>query len=347
MLFNYGIYMELNMVLRIFTLLIASFSIVAMADVSINPSAESYQKWVTYMASDEMKGRANGSKEIDVVAHWIASQFNNAGLSYPPEMETHLQSFQAKGAIPYRNVIGYLEGSDPAKAHEYIIVSAHYDHIGTSGGLVNNGADDNASGVAALIGVAHQLQKSRPERSMLFIAWSGEEEGFLGSKYYITEPVLPLENAVLNINFEMVGHTKGLGKKQFWLTGAKYSSLYKELKKISDEKDWTVSSSPFPELSLFWRSDNISLALLDVNQETKTAYGIPAHTISTWGREGHYHSPNDDADKIDFENLAQFADTLSYMLIKLSSLPSVVQWHETSDISFKHYKDRPLIDNNR
>ena len=166
------------MVLRIFTLLIASFSIVAMADVSINPAAESYQKWVTYMASDEMKGRANGSKEIDVVAHWIASQFNNAGLSYPPEMETHLQSFQAKGAIPYRNVIGYLEGSDPAKAHEYIIVSAHYDHIGTSGGLVNNGADDNASGVAALIGVAHQLQKSRPERSILFIAWSGEEEGF-------------------------------------------------------------------------------------------------------------------------------------------------------------------------
>lgn len=324
--------------LKIFTFFLISFSINAAASSIKKPTSEDFKSWVTFMASDEMKGRANGSEEIEVVAHWIASEFENAGLKNVPGMDDYFQSFQGNKSNPYRNVIAYLKGSNPKKAHEYIILSAHYDHIGLTDGVVNNGADDNASGVSTLLGLAHHLQQAKPERSVLFIAWSGEEEGMLGSKFYTEHPVLPLENGVLNVNFEMVGHTKGQGKKQFWVTGAKYSSLYEDLKQIGLERNWNVSPSPFPELNLFWRSDNVSFALLDVDKQNKTAYGIPAHSISTWGREGHYHSPADDIHNLDYDNLALFSETMSSMLVELAARPTVAQWRDTDDVTFKHYK---------
>ena len=321
---------------KIIILLFASISI----NVVASPNVEVYKSWVAYMASDEMKGRKNGSDEIELVAHWIASQFKNAGLSNAPGIVNYFQSFQGRGINPYRNVIGFLEGSDAQKSHEYIIISAHYDHIGVSDGVVNNGADDNASGVSALLGIAHHLKEMKPERSVLFIAWSGEEEGLLGSKHYVANPVLPLKNAVLNLNLEMVGHTEGLGKKQFWITGAKHSSLYDELKQIGLESQWKVSPSPFPKMNLFVRSDNISLAILETDEQKKIIYGIPAHSISTWGREGHYHTPSDDIDGLDYDNLSQLVEVLSSMVVELAARSTVVEWREDSDVNFKHYSER-------
>ena len=93
-------------------------------------------------------------------------------------------------------------------------------------------------------------------------------------------------------------------------------------------------------MSLFVRSDNISLAILETDEQKKIIYGIPAHSISTWGREGHYHTPSDDIDSLDYDNLSQLVEVLSSMVVELAARSTAVEWHEDSDINFKHYSER-------
>jgi len=302
-------------------------------------NAQDVENWVTRLAADQMRGRVNGSREITEASEWIAGQFEAAGLTPVPGQGSYFQEHDHGKEFPYRNVIGYLKGNDSQLADEYIILSAHYDHIGTKDNMVFNGADDNASGVSAVIGLAHTLAQSKPKRSILFVAWSGEEEGLLGSKYYTEHPLLPLGNAVLNLNFEMVGHTQGMGKRQFWITGAEHSTLYASLKQIGDMWGWKVTASPFPELELFWRSDNVSFVQLKVDREAGAIYGIPAHSISTWGQEGHYHKPNDDADTLDYDNLSGLIEMLAVMVGDLANRSNTIQWKSDSAAPLRPYTD--------
>ncbi len=323
----------------IFAVLLATASVV---NANSQTGVDTVRDWVSFLASDELKGRANGSPEITLAGDYIASHFEAAGLTAVPGKDTYFQEFNNDLEHPYRNVIGYLQGSDPKLAGEYIILSAHYDHVGNVDGTIFNGADDNASGVAAVLGLAYRLAALKPKRSIVFITWSGEEEGMLGSQFYTSQPWLPLEDAVLNLNFELVGHTGGLGKRQFWITGAEYSTLYSSLKVIGSRNDWSVSRSPFADLQLFWRSDNVSFVRLAEDQETQTLYGIPAHSISTWGQEGHYHKPHDDADALDYENLSGLIAVTSNMVVELAGQPEAVQWRDNGQLRLRQFKDRPV-----
>lgn len=184
---------------------------------------------VAFLADDRLAGRLIGSPGADSAAAYIARRFAELGLKPAPGLGGWFQPFTVSPDAPAahgtrlagaegRNVVGVLPGRDPALAGEYVVIGAHYDHLGTGGmgnsldpdsaGVPHNGADDNASGVAALLEIARRLTLSRPGRSVLFLAFSGEEQGLLGSTHYVKNPAVPNQQVVAMLNFDMVGRMK-------------------------------------------------------------------------------------------------------------------------------------------
>ena len=178
------------------------------------------------------------------------------------------------------NVAGYIEGSDPVLKNEVIVFSGHYDHIGVAGNNVNTGADDDASGCAALLSMAEAFQslEKKPLRSVLFLWVSGEEIGLFGSKTYVNNPLFPLEKTVVNLNMDMIGRVKGIadttdetpmtGPNSVFVITDNQSS---ELKSIADEIDlknpldfdYSLSGKDHP-LQLFARSDHYNFVQKDI-----------------------------------------------------------------------------------
>lgn len=183
---------------------------------------ENLRKHIAYLASEKLEGRRTGTEGATVAAGYIANQFAKLRLR-PGSRGTdgragYLQSFPYASAgqptVTGYNVIGILDGTDPVLRREAIVVGAHYDHLGKGGqgSLAANsteihyGADDNASGTAAIVELARQfVQEKRNKRTIIFIAFSGEEEGLFGSKHYVNNPVFPIENTVAMFNLDMVG----------------------------------------------------------------------------------------------------------------------------------------------
>jgi peptidase M28-like protein/PDZ domain-containing protein len=181
---------------------------------------------VRYLSADSMGGRLVGTPGADSAAAFIARRFKQSGLQASPvgwfqefvvaKDAAAAQSAGIGGAVT-RNVIGVLPGRDPKLRNEIVIVGAHYDHLGLgkfgsldpdSTGAVHNGADDNASGVAALFRIADTLAVMPPARTVVIIAFSGEEEGVLGSSWYVQHPVFPMAAVTAMINLDMVGRLR-------------------------------------------------------------------------------------------------------------------------------------------
>ncbi|MFT4539152.1 MAG: hypothetical protein ACI841_002919 [Planctomycetota bacterium] len=203
------------------------------------------------------------------------------------------------------NVVGKLSGKgsvdNPKLADEVVVISAHYDHIGVRSStgsepdadLICNGADDDASGVAAVLEIAAALAKEgQPHRTAVFLLATGEEKGLLGTWHYIADPVGGLENTVANLNFEMIGRADpaagGAGK--LWLTGFERSNLGP----ACVERGIEVIQDPHPKQSFFTRSDNYAFV----------QRGIVGQTFSTYNLHEDYHRPSDEADTLDFEHMA-------------------------------------------
>ena len=167
-----------------------------------------------------------GSPGADSAAAYLARRFEQVGLqpaaggwfqSFTVAKEAPVAQSARVGGLVGKNVIGLLPGHDPVLRNETVIVGAHYDHLGLGGfgsldpdstGKVHNGADDNASGSAMLIHLAARLAQSPPARTVLFIAFSGEELGLLGSAHYVKQPVYPLSTTMAMINLDMVGRLR-------------------------------------------------------------------------------------------------------------------------------------------
>jgi hypothetical protein len=179
---------------------------------------------IKFLADDRLEGRLTGTANADTAAAYIQQRFKQVGLQAPAG--GWFQEFRVEGGAAHqvatagatgRNVIGLLPGSDPVLRQQVIIVGAHYDHLGggafgaldpDSTGKAHNGADDNASGVAAIINLAQRMAADPPGRTIAFVAFSGEELGLLGSAYYVRQPVVPLAQTVAMINFDMVGRLR-------------------------------------------------------------------------------------------------------------------------------------------
>jgi len=217
--------------------------------------------------------------------------------------------------IVLNNVAGFIEGSDPVLKNEIIIFSGHYDHIGASGSKVNAGADDDASGCAALLSMAEAFQslEKKPLRSILFLWFSGEELGLFGSKSYIENPLFPIEKTVTDLNMDMIGRVKGVADStdDNPMTGP--NSVFvitdnqsKELLSIADEIDrkssldfdYTLSGTDHP-LQLFARSDHYNFVEKD----------IPVLFFTT-GLHTDYHTSGDVVEKIDFKKMEMITRTM-------------------------------------
>jgi len=175
---------------------------------------------VRILASDEMAGRDTGSAGGEMARNYIVGRLEALGVA-PPAMG-RLQPWEGTGRTragpkTYNgvNVIGVIPGT--RVTDRYIVVTAHYDHVGTNDGQIFNGADDNASGVATMLALAAELKRQAPEHSVIIVALDGEERGLLGAKHFVEAPPVPLTSIAMNLNFDMTARAETDGK--LWVTG--------------------------------------------------------------------------------------------------------------------------------
>ena len=218
---------------------------------------------------------------------------------------------QMQATTTVRNVIGMIPGSDPELAKEAIVISAHLDHVGIKGNVgdvICNGADDNASGVTAVLSLADAFaaMPEGPKRTVIFMTFWGEEKGLLGSKYYVNNPVWPLEKTVANVNIEMIGRPEAGASGKCWSTGWDESDM-SELMSVG-AKEVGVLIFQHPQFSgdmLYRSSDNYPFA----------QKGVIAHSFSAGSLHEDYHMPGDESQKLDFRHMTKviqglFAGTL-------------------------------------
>jgi hypothetical protein len=218
-------------------------------------------------------------------------------LNSAAEIKTwSIKADQQVTPLPLFNIIGMIRGT--TKPEEYVIFSAHYDHLGietpVAGDSIANGADDDASGVTAIISMAaYYKTQAAPARTLLFIAFTGEEIGEHGSRYYAkhSDP----DKIIAMFNIDMLGKTSKFGKNSIFITGYERSDFGAILKRNLKGSAFRVYADPYPEQHLFYRADNASLAKL----------GVPAHTISTAriDTDTLYHNVRDEVKTLDLPNL--------------------------------------------
>lgn len=211
------------------------------------------------------------------------------------------------------NIIGVLPGSD--KADEFIAFSAHHDHIGTRAASENedgiyNGANDDASGVSAVLSLARHFKNRNNKRSIMFISFTAEESGLLGSSHFIKDINSDAIKAMLNI--EMIGKSSEFGPGRYWMTGYERSDLGKILNANIRAQSWpldaiddlpVIKPDPYEKYQLFYRSDNASLARL----------GVPAHSLSSTqiNNDTDYHNVSDELATLDLEQMRDIIDSIA------------------------------------
>ncbi len=288
-------------------------------------SARSMRANLRFLASDEMKGRDTPSPELDIAANWIAAEFEKAGLEGVAK-DDYFQTatFREK---PVRNVIGVLKGSDPALADTYLLVTGHYDHIGvrgTEGDTIYNGANDNGSSIVAMVELAKSFgaMKVKPKRTLVFIAFWGEEKGLQGARHYAQNPPFPLAKTVGMVNMEQLGRTDdtdGPQVSRFAMTGFDFTDMPKTIAEAAKKAGVQVDSRPQGD-PYFMASDNAALARV----------GIPAHTISVAYNFPEYHRVGDHWDKIDYENMAKITKAIGLGIQALANAAQGPVWNEAN-----------------
>lgn len=297
------------------------------------------------LAADSMEGRLAASPGYARAAAFVAADMQRSGLvpagdsGYYQRVAAFrtaqgrlvlLPSFAAWDTIPAGqrvldvNIVGMIPGSDPVLKEEVVVVGAHLDHIGVTGrpgarctaigaDSICNGADDDASGVVAVLEIARTMASgTAPKRTVVFIAFTGEEGGPSGSRWYIEHPVRPIANTVAQLQVEMVARPDSLvgGAGRSWLTGYERSTMGSMLSAAG----LSVVADPRPSQNFFQRSDNIRFARV----------GIPAHTLSSFGGHADYHQPGDEADKADFDHMATVIRTAANAVRLLADGPRAV-----------------------
>ena len=255
------------------------------------------KKHITILSSDEMEGRKAGTRGIEKAARYIENEFKKIGLNKFDGLSTYRQEFNEKGLALF-NVIGILEGK--SKKDEFIVISAHYDHLGINkngnGDVIYNGANDNASGVAAVLALAKYFSRMKVnERSIIFVAFTAEEMGLIGSNYFGGK--INPKKIVAGINIEMIGKQSPFGPKTAWITGYNKSTFGEIIQKNLEGSNYKVYPDPYLNFNLFFRSDNASLARL----------GVPAHTFSTspMDKDLDYHKVTDEVNTLEIYTIAE------------------------------------------
>ena len=228
--------------------------------------------------------------------------------------------------VKLRNVVGLLRGSDPKLKDTYVLVTAHYDHIGfqpaRDGDSIANGANDDGSGTVSVIELASALtaRKIRPKRSIVFMTVFGEERGLLGSRYYGRHPIFPIEKTVADINLEQVGRTddtEGSQVNRASMTGFDFSDVGEVFRQAGELTGITVFKHPKNSDDFFGRSDNQALA----------DQGVPAHTLCVAFVYPDYHGVGDHWDKVDYDNMARTNRMVALGVLMIADNPIAPKWN--------------------
>jgi hypothetical protein len=236
------------------------------------------------------------------------------------------------------NVVAILRGSDPKLSSEYVVLSAHLDHVGVGkpigGDEIYNGAMDNASGIATLIETARILKETgaRPKRSIAFVAVTGEEKGLLGSRHFASHPTVPPGSIVADLNNDMFSPFFPL--KSLVVQGLEESDLASDLKRAASSMGIDVLSDPEPERNAFVRSDQYSFireGIPSLSLKVGFTKDSPEHEIvKTWRKE-RYHAPSDDLDQpVDLEAAAAYNRVVAKALLEIANRETRPSWNRDS-----------------
>ncbi len=296
---------------------------------------DSLSKYLQVITSEHLEGRRTGEIGQKRAAAYLQKHYENHQIGSPINADGYFQEVPASfmnsraNLKDSENVWAFIEGSE--KPDEVLIITAHYDHMGLHKGEYLYGADDNGSGTVAVMEVARVFkeladQGVRPKRSVLFMHLTGEEFGLFGSRYYVENPIVPLENTISNINIDMIGRRSHEYPKQddyIFVVGADKISqdLHDIVEKSNKESvdidlDYTFNDENDPQ-RIYYRSDHYSFA----------KHGIPAVFFYNGAHED-YHTPRDTFDRIDMELLtkrAQLVFATAWELANTNERPRITQ----------------------
>ena len=307
---------------------------------SQNISVSEIQKHITYLASDSLKGRGTGTSEEKLAAHYIAQQFKKYGLlplptspknkpsyfyefTFKKKRHPHDTSTKGMPELKATNVIGFLNN----KAEKTIVIGAHYDHLGlghdhnsldpSPEGKIHNGADDNASGTAGVLELARYFSQNKQFKkyNILFMAFSGEELGLIGSKKWTENPNYPLNKIYYMINLDMIGRLNDSTKKII-IYGVGTSNQWVPLiDSVSKNFSFVIKK----DSSGIGPSDHTSFYLKD----------IPVLHFFT-GQHSDYHKPSDYADKINYKGEAMILQFIVQLIEKTAQQSAPMQFQKTA-----------------
>ncbi|EAR17158.1 MULTISPECIES: M28 family metallopeptidase [Robiginitalea] len=262
------------------------------------------QRIVGFLASDALGGRDTGSEGLEQAATYLEGRLKDFGIQ--PYFDAYRDTLTNIEDTGY-NIVGYLQGSEPGLSGEYVLIGAHYDHIGRvaprEGDSIANGANDNATGTAMVLELARFFARCKPPaRSLVFAFFSAEERGLMGSAHLAKRLKAQGADLYAMLNFEMTGVPMAGKDYRVYLTGYERSNLAEVANELAGSK--LVGLLPqAQEFNLFQRSDN-----LPFYQE----FQVPAHTFSTFDFTNfdYYHLPGDEPSGMDFGHMAELLNDL-------------------------------------
>jgi len=277
-----------------------------------------FQNHITYLASDELEGRSSGTQGDQLAKDYIINHFTNAGL--PTKRIVEVQEHYVykdrknkKNKVLTYNIIATLPGTDDKLKDEYVVIGGHYDSVSNKLDKIHNGADDNASGTSMVLELFEKFAASNTnKRTLVFIAFGGEELGLLGSKYFVNNPTIDLQKVQLMVNLDMVGRLDN--EKNLQLGGTLTAVDFdKKLEPFLNqvENRWQNNLN-ITELGkgIFKRSDHYSFYLKD----------IPVLFFFT-GLHEDYHGPTDDSNKINYQGMKVISDLVHPIMEELANTP--------------------------
>ena len=306
--------------IRIIVAAIVALTAVTAAKAQDKTRQERLTGHVYYFASDSLRGRKAGSEDAAKAAEYIRREYEAMGVK--PFFSEWYMPFERKGR-KYKNVVGVIEGADPALKNEYIVLGAHYDHLGVKeDGQVYNGADDNASGSAALIEIARMLMSDRANlrRSVIIAAFDAEEIGLYGSSALADTLSKAGTDVRLMMSIDMVG----------WLQAGKSLTL-EGVATIRGGK--AILEQNAKKVSIPITCKNFEKSILTATDtEGFAMHGVPTLAVST-GLKSPYHKPEDDAELIDYEGLDLVSDYIGTVAREFAEDES---FGPSGRLSFKH-----------
>jgi len=302
----------------------------ALIELYTNPQFP-WQVLVGFLGGDRMDLDDNNGENDEPMPHFWMNGTTEERVNYLGELSDSNVTLTVSGAEPdrftSRNVVGVIRGTDPDLRDEYILLGAHYDHEGVAedhpdpitSEYIYNGARDNAVGTAGVLAAAKYFAEHPPRRSLIFSAWTAEEKGLLGSRYYAENPMIPLEQTIYNLNIDGAGYND---TTKVTVIGLGRTEADDEMIAAAEAFGLEAIPDPVPEQNLFDRSDNVNFA----------QRGIPAPTYSLGITDFddeinyYYHQPTDEPDTIDYTYITSYIRSFVLATLKIADRDEAPFW---------------------